>query len=47
VGPVFVAVVKDRTGSFAGALPVTAGLLALAVLLPLVARAPGRASSGR
>ena len=40
VGPVFVAVVKDRTGSFAGALPVTAGVLALAVLLPLVARAP-------
>ena len=40
VGPVFVAVVKDRTGSFAGALPVTAGVLLVAVVLPLVARAP-------
>ena len=39
-GPGFVAMVKDRTGSFAGALPVTAGVLALAVLLPLLARAP-------
>jgi MFS family permease len=46
VGPVFVAVVKDRTGSFAGALSVTAGMLALAVLLPMVARAP-RVRAGR
>jgi hypothetical protein len=38
--------VKDRTGSFAGALPVTAGMLALAVLLPMVARAP-RVRAGR
>jgi len=35
-----VAIVKDRTGSFAGALPVTAGMLAVAMLLPLLARAP-------
>ena len=39
-GPVFVAVVKDRTGSFAGALPVMAGVLAVAVLLPVLVRAP-------
>ncbi|MEI6224096.1 MAG: MFS transporter [Deltaproteobacteria bacterium] len=40
-GPAFVALVKDRTGSYAGALPVTAAVLAVAVLLPVVARAPG------
>ena len=40
VGPVFVAWVKDRTGSFAGALPWVAGLLALATLLPLAVRSP-------
>ena len=39
-GPVFVAVVKDRTGSFTGALPVTAGVLAAAVLVPLLVRGP-------
>jgi MFS family permease len=46
VGPVFVAWVKDRTGSFAGALPWVAGLLAVATLLPLAtprtALGPGR-----
>jgi len=35
VGPMFVAWVKDRSGSFAGALPWVAGLLAVAMLLPL------------
>ena len=39
-GPVFVAWVKDRTGAYAGALPVTAALLATATVLPLVARRP-------
>ena len=42
-GPAFVAIVKDRTGSFAGALPATAGLLAVAMLLPTLVRAPGGA----
>jgi MFS family permease len=40
VGPTFVAAVKDLTGSYLGALPVMAGVLALAVLLPAVARPP-------
>jgi OFA family oxalate/formate antiporter-like MFS transporter len=39
-GPLFVAFVKDRTGSFAGALPWIAGLLAVATLLPIVTRRP-------
>jgi MFS transporter, OFA family, oxalate/formate antiporter len=42
-GPGFVAAVKDRTGSFAGALPWTAGLLAVATLLPLLVRPPAAA----
>ncbi len=41
-GPLFVAAVKDATGSYAGALPVMAGVLAAAVILPLVARPPAR-----
>ena len=41
VGPGFVAAVKDRTGSFAGALPATAALLVLATLLPIFVRPPG------
>ena len=45
-GPAFVALVKDRTGSYLGALPVTAALLSLAVLLPVTARPP-RAYPGR
>jgi len=40
VGPVFVAVVKDRTGSFSGALPATAALLAVATLVPILVRPP-------
>jgi MFS family permease len=39
-GPLFVAFVKDRTGSYAGALPWIAGLLACAALLPAVTRRP-------
>lgn len=40
-GPLFAAAVKDATGSYAGALPVMAGVLAAAVALPVVARRPG------
>jgi MFS transporter, OFA family, oxalate/formate antiporter len=40
-GPLFVAAVKDATGSFAGALPVIAGLLLAATILPLAIRRPG------
>jgi MFS family permease len=39
-GPLFVAWVKDATGSYLGALPVMAGVLAAAVLLPLAVRPP-------
>jgi MFS family permease len=43
VGPGFVAAVKDRTGTYAGALPATAVLLGVAVLLTIFVRAPGAA----
>lgn len=43
-GPVFVAWVKDHTGSFAGALPWVAGLLAVAMLLPFAVGAPATPS---
>jgi MFS family permease len=46
VGPVFVSVVKDRTGSFSGALPVIAVILIGAMLLPLVTRRPGQKREG-
>jgi MFS family permease len=39
-GPLFVALVKDWTGSYAGALPWIAGLLAGAAVLPAVTRRP-------
>lgn len=39
-GPLFVARVKDLTGSYAGALPWIAGILALAAVLPAVTRRP-------
>jgi len=39
-GPLFVAAVKDATGTYTGALPVMAGVLAAAVILPVVARPP-------
>jgi MFS family permease len=41
VGPIFVAAVKDATGSFSGALPVIAVMLLVAMVLPLVTRRPG------
>jgi MFS family permease len=41
-GPGFASWTKDQTGSYAGALPWTAGLLAAATLLPLLARPPRR-----
>jgi MFS family permease len=40
VGPIFVAFVKDHTGSFAGALPYIAVMLLAATILPVVARRP-------
>jgi MFS family permease len=40
VGPIFVAAVKDRTGSFSGALPVIAIMLLFAAILPVVTRKP-------
>jgi MFS family permease len=41
VGPIFVARVKDLTGSFTGALPITAVVLLVAMILPIVTRPPG------
>ena len=41
VGPLFVASVKDRSGTFAGALPFVGFLLLAATVLPIVARRPG------
>ncbi len=46
VGPMFVALVKDRTGSFSGALPVIAIVLLAAMILPLVVRRPGERREG-
>ncbi|MFL5299574.1 MAG: OFA family MFS transporter [Anaeromyxobacteraceae bacterium] len=43
VGPIFVAFVKDHTGSFAGALPYIAVMLLAAAILPILARRPGTA----
>jgi len=45
-GPLFVAIVKDRTGSFSGALPVIAVVLLLATILPLRVRRPGERREG-
>jgi len=45
VGPIFVAFVKDHTGSFAGALPYIAIMLLLSAILPIVARRPGVAGA--
>jgi MFS family permease len=42
VGPIFVALVKDHTGSYSGALPITAIVLIVAMLLPIFTRPPGR-----
>jgi len=41
VGPIFVAFVKDHTGTFAGALPYIGFMLLAAAILPVVARRPG------
>jgi MFS family permease len=41
VGPIFVSIVKDVTGSFTGALPVTGVVLVVAMLLPIFTRHPG------
>jgi nitrate/nitrite transporter NarK len=41
VGPIFVSTVKDVTGSFTGALPVTGVVLVIAMLLPIFTRHPG------
>lgn len=46
VGPIFVAVVKDRTGSFSGALPVIAVVLLAAAVLPVITRKPGERREG-
>jgi MFS family permease len=46
VGPIFVAAVKDRTGSFSGALPIIAVMLIVAMILPLVTRKPGVSHEG-
>jgi MFS family permease len=46
VGPIFVSVVKDRTGSFSGALPVIAVILIGAMLLPVFTRKPGERREG-
>jgi MFS family permease len=45
-GPIFVAAVKDRTGSFSGALPVIAAILLAAMILPLLTRRPGEKREG-
>jgi MFS family permease len=41
VGPIFVALVKDMSGSFSGALPVIGAVLVAAAILPIVTRKPG------
>jgi OFA family oxalate/formate antiporter-like MFS transporter len=41
VGPLLMARAKDLTGSFAGVLPLVAGLLLLSVLLPYLTAKPG------
>jgi len=44
VGPIFVAYVKDHTGSFSGALVYVAVMLIVATILPIITRKPGSAS---
>ncbi len=46
VGPIFVSLVKDHTGSFAGALPVIAVMLLCSMILPVVTRRPGEKREG-
>ena len=45
-GPLFVALVKDHTGSFAGALPHIALMLVAAAILPVLASRPGGGTAG-
>ncbi len=40
VGPIFVAIVKDRTGTFSGALPIIAIMLLCSMILPIVTHRP-------
>jgi hypothetical protein len=40
VGPIFVSIVKDVTGSFRGALPVIAIMLLASMLLPVFTHRP-------
>ena len=47
LSPAFSAVIKDATGSFAGALAPVAVLLMLAIILPLITRKPGTGARGR
>jgi OFA family oxalate/formate antiporter-like MFS transporter len=47
VGPIFVAYVKDHTGTFAGALDYVAVMLAVATILPVAIRKPGAAGEPR
>jgi MFS transporter, OFA family, oxalate/formate antiporter len=46
VGPIFVARVKDITGTFSGALPVIAIMLLVAMILPIIVRRPGERREG-
>ncbi len=45
VGPIFVAYVKDHTGSFSGALVYVAVMLVVATILPIITHKPGAASA--
>jgi MFS family permease len=47
VGPIFVAYVKDHTGTFAGALNYVAVMLAVATVIPLAIRKPSAAGAPR
>jgi MFS family permease len=46
VGPIFVARVKDYTGSFTGALPIIGGMLLVATILPILIRKPAERAAG-
>jgi MFS transporter, OFA family, oxalate/formate antiporter len=41
VGPIFVGIVRDATGSYTAALPIVGVVLACAMVLPVVTRKPG------
>ncbi|MEO7133553.1 MAG: OFA family MFS transporter [Vicinamibacterales bacterium] len=46
VGPLLAARAKDMTGSFSGVLPVVAGMLLIAAVLPLITRRPALSKLG-